>query len=57
MDPDVDVDANTGVTWAYAAKISEPSRHAEVSSKKAGVSCQSFLHLDNGCRDAMKISE
>ena len=33
MDPDVAVDANTGVTWAYAAKISKPSRHAEVLSK------------------------
>lgn len=25
MEPDADVDANTGVTWAYAAKISKPS--------------------------------
>lgn len=32
---------------AYAAKISKPSRHAEVLSEWVGVSCQSFLHLDS----------
>jgi hypothetical protein len=36
------------LNWRFAAKMSELSRHAEVSSKCAGVSCPSSLHLDNG---------